>query len=109
MTGDKVETAINIGFSCKLLSNSLTQYIIKIQNNHELATDQSNESDIETKLKKTLSEIQLNKDENGNPRYNNAFIVTGEALIFALKPNLKDLIIQITNYCVSVLCCRVSP
>ena len=57
MTGDKVETAINIGFSCKLLSNSLTQYIIKIQNNHELATDQSNEADIEAKLRKTLSEI----------------------------------------------------
>ena len=28
LTGDKIETAINIGYSCKLLSNSMDQYII---------------------------------------------------------------------------------
>ena len=28
LTGDKIETAINIGFSCNLLNNDLTQMII---------------------------------------------------------------------------------
>jgi len=28
LTGDKVETAINIGFSCGLLSNEMEQYVI---------------------------------------------------------------------------------
>jgi len=29
LTGDKVETAINIGFSCGLLNNQMDQYVIK--------------------------------------------------------------------------------
>jgi magnesium-transporting ATPase (P-type) len=29
LTGDKIETAINIGFSCKLLDNTLKQLLIK--------------------------------------------------------------------------------
>ena len=29
LTGDKIETAINIGYSCGLLDNSLTRYIIE--------------------------------------------------------------------------------
>jgi hypothetical protein len=40
-----------------------------------------------------LNEIEANKDENGQPKYNNAFIITGEALIYGFKGNLKDLII----------------
>ena len=28
LTGDKVETAINIGYSCKLLSNEMNQFLI---------------------------------------------------------------------------------
>ncbi|EGR30728.1 phospholipid-translocating p-type flippase family protein, putative [Ichthyophthirius multifiliis] len=109
LTGDKVETAINIGFSCKLLSNDLQQYVIKLQKNFEMYNDQQNAQDIEDKLKKTLIEIQQNKDENGQLNYNNAFIITGESLIYVLKGELKNLLIQITNYCTAVLCCRVSP
>jgi magnesium-transporting ATPase (P-type) len=29
LTGDKIETAINIGYSCKLLDNTLDQLMIK--------------------------------------------------------------------------------
>lgn len=32
LTGDKIETAINIGFSCKLLTNEMQQYLIDGQN-----------------------------------------------------------------------------
>lgn len=28
LTGDKVETAINIGYSCRLLNNEINQFII---------------------------------------------------------------------------------
>jgi phospholipid-transporting ATPase len=28
LTGDKIETAINIGYSCKLLSNDMVQHVI---------------------------------------------------------------------------------
>ena len=29
LTGDKVETAINIGYSCQLLHNSMNMFILK--------------------------------------------------------------------------------
>ena len=32
LTGDKIETAINIGFSCKLLTNDMQQYLIDATN-----------------------------------------------------------------------------
>lgn len=32
LTGDKVETAINIGYSCKLLNNDMNQFIINGEN-----------------------------------------------------------------------------
>lgn len=28
LTGDKIETAVNIGYACKLLDDSINQYII---------------------------------------------------------------------------------
>jgi magnesium-transporting ATPase (P-type) len=40
LTGDKIETAINIGFSCELLNNVMTLFTIQ-----------------ETKTKKIMSEI----------------------------------------------------
>lgn len=40
---------------------------------------------------------------------NNALIITGDALIHGLNPDIAVKIIEITKYCEAVLCCRVSP
>ena len=39
----------------------------------------------------------------------NALIITGDALIHGLKPQVSKLIVAISKYCNSVLACRVSP
>ena len=36
LTGDKIETAINIGFSCELLNNDMLQIIIDGQKKNEV-------------------------------------------------------------------------
>ena len=36
LTGDKVETAINIGYSCGLLNNKMEQYVINTDNLDEI-------------------------------------------------------------------------
>jgi P-type E1-E2 ATPase len=46
LTGDKIETAVNIGFSCSLLDNSMKQHFI-----------------VESDNKKLLSSIMLAKQE----------------------------------------------
>ena len=50
LTGDKIETAINIGFSCNLLSNDLIQLIV----------DGKEEKDILEKIAEKKSQV-LNK------------------------------------------------
>ena len=39
LTGDKIETAINIGFSSGLLDSRLKQYIVKGMSNEEIAEE----------------------------------------------------------------------
>jgi magnesium-transporting ATPase (P-type) len=38
LTGDKVETAINIGFSSGLLDNNMTQFIVTASEEEEIET-----------------------------------------------------------------------
>ena len=109
LTGDKVETAINIGFSCKLLSHDLKQYIIKMKKELEHASDDEIKKDILKQLRDTKSLIEKNVDQNNQVKDNNAFIITGEALTYAMMEGPKTLLVMITNNCTSVLCCRVSP
>ena len=50
LTGDKVETAINIGYSCELLNNQMEQYVINTSDSNEIW-----EKLQEIKLKKATS------------------------------------------------------
>ena len=36
LTGDKVETAINIGYSCGLLNNNMQQYVVNTPDPKEI-------------------------------------------------------------------------
>lgn len=38
-----------------------------------------------------------------------AFVISGDALIHALKDENSDILMEIASKCLSVLCCRVSP
>ena len=73
LTGDKVETAINIGYSCQLLNDSLQK--ITIDGHQE---DQLSES-----LKKGLDLVNSNQQEY-------ALIVTGDALIICSQKPFSD-------------------
>ncbi|EGR33431.1 phospholipid-translocating p-type flippase family protein, putative, partial [Ichthyophthirius multifiliis] len=99
LTGDKIETAINIGYSCRLLSNEQEQ--IKIDG---LQKDQILDS-IDQSLER-LQQIQCDIQEK-NPI---ALILTGDGLIHIMEDKkLINQIIEIANQCEVVLACRVSP
>lgn len=36
LTGDKIETAINIGYSCELLNNNMIQFLIDCDDNNDV-------------------------------------------------------------------------
>lgn len=73
LTGDKIETAINIGFSCKLLNNEMEKIIIDGQTEEEVqqALDKGKE----------IIEKQIAKEY--------ALVLSGDALIHGIKDHLS--------------------
>jgi phospholipid-translocating ATPase len=98
LTGDKMETAINIGFSCNLLQKSMILIVIQ-------ATDVAEAGD---QLKEALTRFW---DSNGHSVVDGdlALVIDGTSLKFSLEPSCKPLFLELGCRCKSVLCCRVSP
>ncbi|KAF3938341.1 hypothetical protein ABW19_dt0210425 [Dactylella cylindrospora] len=98
LTGDRQETAINIGMSCKLISEDMTLIIV----NEETfaATKES--------LSKKLAAIKSQKD-GGLEMETLALIIDGRSLTYALEKELEKTFLDIAVMCKAVICCRVSP
>lgn len=121
LTGDKIETAINIGFSCNLLSNEMKLLVVRPEEDGE---DQREYIDgLITKYLQEYFSISVNTPEevedqlavarldHSVPISNTALIIDGAALtlIFAEESPLKHKFLLLGKQCRSVLCCRVSP
>lgn len=89
LTGDRQETAINIGYSCRLLSEEMNLLILNYPTFEE------------TKLE--LEKLKLINDKDL------ALIIDGHTLTFALNEEIEQLFLEISCKCRSVICCRVSP
>ncbi|XP_052793334.1 probable phospholipid-transporting ATPase IA isoform X2 [Mya arenaria] len=95
LTGDKQETAVNIGYSCKLLKEGMPLLII---NEHSL----DGTRDV---LRKHVDEFgDLIKKENEV-----ALIIDGKTLKYALTCDCRQDFLDIAVSCKAVICCRVSP
>ncbi|XP_055915903.1 probable phospholipid-transporting ATPase IA isoform X3 [Eupeodes corollae] len=95
LTGDKQETAINIGYSCKLISHSMDLIIL-----NEDSLD--NTRDV---IHRHCGELK-NADVKG---CNVALIVDGKTLKYALSCDLRRDFLELCITCRVVICCRVSP
>lgn len=95
LTGDKQETAINIGYSCRLLTPGMR--VIKI---NEQGLDGTRDA-----LRRYALEFgeQLRKDNLVG------FVIDGETLKHALSYNCRQDLLDILVSCKAVICCRMSP
>jgi phospholipid-translocating ATPase len=119
LTGDKVETAINIGFSCNLLNNDLD--LIRLQVNEDetgLAAEEEYLAIAEEQLDAALAkfhmtgsddELKRAKKDHEPPAATHALVIDGFTLRWALSDTLKQKFLLLCKQCKSVLCCRVSP
>ncbi|KAI8138834.1 hypothetical protein BJV82DRAFT_279232 [Fennellomyces sp. T-0311] len=98
LTGDRQETAINIGYSCKLLNEEMSLIIC----------NEDNHWDTKNFLEKKLKEINdvLNRGDELEPL---ALIIDGRALTFALEKDIEKIMFELAVMCKAVICCRVSP
>ena len=92
LTGDRQETAINIGMSCKLISEEMTLLII---NEESSAATREN-------LTKKLNAIQ-NQSANMMERDTMALIIDGKSLTYALEKDMEKLFLDLAVTCKAVI------
>ncbi|KAH1131317.1 hypothetical protein J1N35_002695 [Gossypium stocksii] len=114
LTGDKMETAINIGFACSLLRQGMKQIIINSDTQENKALEKSGDKTAAAAAYKAsvLQQIaegrQLLTSSNENSEAL-ALIVDGKSLTYALEDDVKDAFLELAIGCASVICCRSSP
>ncbi|SMR50266.1 unnamed protein product [Zymoseptoria tritici ST99CH_1A5] len=98
LTGDRQETAINIGMSCKLISEDMTLLIV----------NEENAADTRMNIEKKLEAISSQRA--GNVEMETlALVIDGKSLTFALEKDLEKKFLDLAVMCKAVICCRVSP
>ncbi|XP_038647232.1 phospholipid-transporting ATPase IA isoform X2 [Scyliorhinus canicula] len=95
LTGDKQETAINIGHACKLLTKNMGLMVL---NAHTLDITR----DLLSQHCNTLGDA-LHKDNDF------ALIIDGKTLKYALTFGVRQSFLDLALSCKAVICCRVSP
>ena len=132
LTGDKVDTAVNIGYACALLTTRMdVMYITSDANGKMLEVDpKTNEASksasksasstsssltiekVTLRLTQVLASIQLEEQINSSSTGGGdgrALVVDTYVLSLIEKGKLENLFLQIAEYCASVVCARVSP
>lgn len=110
LTGDKVETAINIGFSCNLLDNDMELLVLKADEGDTAAAGQLLDKNLAI-FGKTGSDAELKTalKDHEPPAATHALVIDGDTLRLVLSAELKQKFLLLCKECKSVLCCRVSP
>uniref|UniRef100_A0A0X3PG12 Phospholipid-transporting ATPase n=1 Tax=Schistocephalus solidus TaxID=70667 RepID=A0A0X3PG12_SCHSO len=90
LTGDKQETAVNIGYSCNLLTPNQVHFTF----------DSTSLEDTHNQLEKA------SEDPSGKAK---AIVVEAETLDILLRPPCVEQFYNLCTICAAVICCRVSP
>ncbi|XVF29726.1 hypothetical protein REPUB_Repub15cG0147100 [Reevesia pubescens] len=128
LTGDKQETAISIGLSCKLLTADMQQIIINGNSEEEcrnLLADAKIRYGVQSANRKNQNLKRKKNSENGyleipdHPTHAGkeepalcaplALIIDGNSLVYILEKDLESELFDIATSCRVVLCCRVAP
>jgi phospholipid-transporting ATPase len=113
LTGDKEETAINIGHACQLINDGMRLLII----NCEDLDDLGRQVDAIYKLEDVQSHMNANKVS-----IHLALVCDGKAMVHVFPPKntsseralhaakvLSQMLLDISSVCQAVIACRVSP
>ncbi|KAG8383136.1 hypothetical protein BUALT_Bualt05G0153300 [Buddleja alternifolia] len=116
LTGDKMETAINIAYACKLINNSMKQFIISSETDairdiedrgDQVELARFMKETVKNDLKRYNEEAQQYLHSVSRPKL--ALVIDGKCLMYALDPSLRVMLLNLSLNCSAVVCCRVSP
>ncbi|CAN9106611.1 unnamed protein product [Alternaria alternata] len=98
LTGDRQETAINIGMSCKLISEDMSLLIV----------NEENKEDTRDNIRKKYQAV-TSQSQGGAEMDVLALVIDGKSLTYALERDLEKEFLDLAVRCKAVICCRVSP
>lgn len=114
LTGDKMETAINIGFACRLLRQEMKQITISLETSEikalekagdKEALEEASKESVVSQINEGLAQIATSKASSEAL----ALIIDGKSLAYALGDDMKNIFFELAVGCASVICCRSSP
>ena len=134
LTGDKQETAINIGYSSNLLQDDMADepYIVdgfsmeevtkqlidhrrSIEEHQGIVGKQGVQGirapsdDLSMKTFSAAGSLRGTSFSGGEEGGGLALIINGHSLVHALSPELELVFLGVAEHCQSVICCRVTP
>ncbi|XWS68900.1 hypothetical protein CRYUN_Cryun04dG0133400 [Craigia yunnanensis] len=110
LTGDKMETAINIAYACNLLNNEMKKFIISSETDDIRAVEERGDQveiacfvkeEVKKQLKKCLDEAQQYFHTVSGPKL--ALVIDGKCLMYALDPSLRIMLLTLSLNCSSCL------
>ncbi|XP_064494559.1 phospholipid-transporting ATPase ID isoform X4 [Pseudopipra pipra] len=119
LTGDKQETAVNIGYSCKMLTDDMTEVFVvtghtvlevreELRKAREKMMDASRSVGNDFSSKEKLSSSKLTSVlEAIAGEY--ALVINGHSLAHALEADMEVEFLETACACKAVICCRVTP
>ena len=109
LTGDKLETAVNIGYACSLLTDGMDVHTVTLNlEDHRITAQMTHEDRAEvftSQITEQFAKIKLRVAKS----LLSGLVIEGNALSYAITPENADALIDICGVCGSVICCRVSP
>ncbi|MED6124962.1 putative phospholipid-transporting ATPase 9 [Stylosanthes scabra] len=111
LTGDKMETAINIG----LLREGMKQIIVHLDTPEIRSLEKGGDKTAISRASRDSIKHQLSQGAeqltaaSGTSEQAFALIIDGKSLTYALEDDMKNSFLDLATSCASIICCRVSP
>ncbi|XP_013876978.1 phospholipid-transporting ATPase ID [Austrofundulus limnaeus] len=118
LTGDKLETAMSIGYSCNMLRDDMNEVFV-VSGHTQLEVQQQLRSAKEHII--GLSRVSSAGDVEKTDMFADdsvfeeaiiaeyALVINGHSLAHALEPQLEHILLDLACLCKTVICCRVTP
>ncbi|KAK3742317.1 hypothetical protein QZH41_018533 [Actinostola sp. cb2023] len=128
LTGDKLETAVNIGYSCQLLTDDFTEVFMingesmesvresltmckdkvlsSLPSERTSAGDSTEQVELVTFKDNYVGTIAANAKKSNSDF---GLVITGKSLVHALSKSLELDFLELACLCKAVICCRVTP
>ncbi len=94
LTGDRQETAINIGMSCKLISEDMTLLIV----------NEDTSAATRTNLENKIIAVRSQSSAGGAELETLALVIDGKSLTYALEKDIEKMFLDLAVMCKAVIC-----